>query len=144
MTVVVVGGAVTVLQFAEAAGTSRWLTAPLLLLGAVAVPSIGAELAVARREEIGLARLRGIHGIRLWRFLLVEPLLAIVLGTLLGLGVGAIGTVLTTRTWLDAAAPALQQPALVTAAVIAGAALVIVGLSAAAALASGLADEPHR
>ena len=47
MTVVVVGGAVTVLQFAEAAGTSRWLTAPLLLLGAVAVPSIGAELAVA-------------------------------------------------------------------------------------------------
>ncbi len=139
MTVVVVGGAVTVLQFAEAAGTSRWLTAPLLLLGAVAVPSIGAELAVARREEIGLARLRGIHGIRLWRFLLVEPLLAIVLGTLLGLGVGAIGTVLTTRTWLDAAAPALQQPALVTAAVIAGAALVIVGLSAAAALREPLA-----
>ncbi len=139
MTVVVVGGAVTVLQFAEAAGTSRWLTAPLLLLGAVAVPSIGAELAVARREEIGLARLRGIHGIRLWRFLLVEPLLAIGLGTLLGLGVGAIGTVLTTRTWLDDAAPALQQPALVTAAAIAGAALVIVGLSAAAALREPLA-----
>ena len=93
MAVVVVGGAVTVLQFAEAAGTSRWLTAPLLLLGAVAVPSIGAELAVARREEIGLARLRGIHGLRLWRFLLVEPLLAIVTGTLIGLAVGAVGTV---------------------------------------------------
>ena len=51
MSVVVVGGAVTVLQFAEAADTSRWLTAPLLLIGAVAVPSIGAELAVARRAE---------------------------------------------------------------------------------------------
>ncbi|HEV2798287.1 MAG TPA: FtsX-like permease family protein [Nocardioides sp.] len=139
MTVVVVGGAVTVLQFAEAAGTSRWLAAPLLLLGAVAVPSIGAELAVARREEIGLARLRGIHGLRLWRFLLVEPLLAIVVGTLLGLVVGAIGTVLATRTWLDDTAAALQQPAVLASAAIAGAALVIVGLSAAAALREPLA-----
>ncbi|RYC11440.1 FtsX-like permease family protein [Nocardioides zhouii] len=139
MTVVVVGGAVTVLQFAEAAGTSRWLTAPLLLLGAVAVPSIGAELAVARREEIGLARLRGIHGLRLWRFLLVEPLLAIAIGTLLGLAVGAAGTVLATRTWLDDTAAALQQPALVAAAAIAGAALVIIALSAAAALREPLA-----
>ena len=139
MTVVVVGGAVTVLQFAEAADTSPWLSAPLLLLGAVAVPSIGAELAVARREEIGLARLRGIHGTRLWRFLLVEPLLAIVAGTLLGLAVGAVGTVLATRTWLDAAAPALSQTALLAAAGIAGAGLVIVGLSAAAALREPLA-----
>ncbi len=139
MTVVVVGGAVTVLQFAGAAGTSRWLTAPLLLLGAVAVPSIGAELAVARREEIGLARLRGIHGLRLWRFLLVEPLLAIAVGTILGLAVGAVGTVLATRTWLTETADALQQPALVAAAAIAGAALVIVALSAAAALREPLA-----
>ena len=139
MTVVVVGGAVTVLQFAEAAGTSRWLTAPLLLLGAVAVPSIGAELAVARREEIGLARLRGIHGLRLWRFLLVEPLLAIVVGTLVGLAVGAAATVAATATWLDDASPALERPALVAAASIAGAALVIVGLSAAAALREPLA-----
>lgn len=134
MAAVVVAGAVTVLQFAEAAGTSRWLTAPLLLLGAVAVPSIGAELAVARREEIGLARLRGIHGFRLWRFLLVEPLLAIVVGTLIGIVVGAVGTVVTTKTWLDEAAAPLEQPALLAAAAIAGAALVIVGLSAAAAL----------
>lgn len=139
MSVVVVGGAVTVLQFAEAAGTSRLLAAPLFLLGAVAVPSIGAELAVARREEIGLARLRGIHGLRLWRFLLVEPLLAIVVGTALGLVVGAVGTVLTTGTWLDDTAPAQGQPALLAAAAIAGAALVIVGLSAAAALREPLA-----
>jgi hypothetical protein len=139
MTMVVVGGAVTVLQFAAAARTSPWLTAPLLLLGAVAVPSIGAELAVARREEIGLARLRGIHGVRLWRFLLVEPLLAIVVGTLLGLVVGALGTVLATRTWLGEAAPALEQSAVVAAAAIAGAGLLIVGLSAAAALREPLA-----
>lgn len=139
MSVVVVGGAVSVLQFAEAADTSRWLTAPLLLLGAVAVPSIGAELAVARREEIGLARLRGIHGLRLWRFLLVEPFLAIALGTLVGLGVGAVGTVVATSTWLADAAPALARPALAAAAAIAGTALLLVGLCAAAALREPLA-----
>ena len=139
MTLVVVGGAVVVLQFAVAAGTSPWLTAPLLLLGAVAVPSIGAELAVARREEIGLARLRGIHGLRLWRFLLVEPLLAIVLGAGIGVALGAVGTVLATRTWLDDAAPALDRTALLAAAGIAGAGLLIVGLSAAAALREPLA-----
>jgi hypothetical protein len=141
MTVVVVGGAVTVLQFAEAAGTSPWLTAPLLLLGAVAVPSIGAELAVARREEIGLARLRGIHGLRLWRFLLVEPLLAITLGALAGLAVGVAGTLFATSTWLGEAAPAIGRPALLAAAGIAGAGLVIVGLSAGAALREPLAAQ---
>ncbi|WP_374456948.1 ABC transporter permease [Nocardioides sp.] len=139
MTVVVVAGAVTVLQFARAADISPWLTAPLLLLGAVAVPSIGAELAVARREEIGLARLRGIHGLRLWRFLLLEPLLAIVLGALVGLALGAVGTVVTTRTWLDEAAEPWGRPALLATAAIAGVGLVIVGLSAAAALREPLA-----
>jgi hypothetical protein len=139
MTVVVVTGAVTVLQFARAADLSPWLTAPLLLLGAVAVPSIGAELAVARREEIGLARLRGIHGLRLWRFLLLEPLLAILLGALVGLALGAVGTVLTTRTWLDEAADPWSRTALLASAAIAGAGLLIVGLSAAAALREPLA-----
>ncbi|MDR7253207.1 hypothetical protein J2X46_002192 [Nocardioides sp. BE266] len=139
MTVVVVAGAVTVLQFARAADLSPWLTAPLLLLGAVAVPSIGAELAVARREEIGLARLRGIHGLRLWRFLLLEPLLAIVVGALVGLALGAVGTVLATKTWLDEAADPWGRPALLATAAIAGVGLVIVGVSAAAALREPLA-----
>ncbi|KQV77354.1 hypothetical protein ASC64_00415 [Nocardioides sp. Root122] len=139
MTVVVVTGAVTVLQFAHAADLSPWLTAPLLLIGAVAVPSIGAELAVARREEIGLARLRGIHGLRLWRFLLLEPLLAIVTGALVGLALGAVGTVLATTRWLDEAAAPVGQPALLTTAAVAGVGLVIVGLSAAAALREPLA-----
>ncbi|MCY7400445.1 MAG: hypothetical protein LH477_05710 [Nocardioides sp.] len=138
MTLVVVGGAVVVLQFARAAGTSAALAAPLLLLGAVAVPSIGAELAVARREEIGLARLRGIHGLRLWRFLLVEPLLAILLGTVAGLASGAVGTVLATGAWLDDAGAPLGPTALLTAAT-AGAGLVIVALGAAAALREPLA-----
>ncbi len=141
MTLVVVGGSVTVLQFAAAADTSPWLTAPLLLIGAVSVPSIGAELAVARREEVGLARLRGIHGARLWRFLLAEPLLAIVVGTALGLAAGAGATVLATSTRLDEAAPPLGSRALLTAVAIAGAGLLIVALSAAAALREPLAAQ---
>lgn len=139
MTTVVVGGAVGVLGFAAAAGTSRLLAAPLLLLGAVAVPSIGAELATARREEIGLARLRGIHGPRLWRFLLLEPLGAVVVGTVLGLALGAVVTVTSTARWLDEAADPLDRTAVLTAVATALAGLVIVVVASAAALREPLA-----
>ncbi|KRF34622.1 hypothetical protein [Nocardioides sp. Soil805] len=139
MTTVVVGGAVGVLGFAAAAGTSRLLAAPLLLLGAVAVPSIGAELATARREEIGLARLRGIHGPRLWRFLLLEPLGAVAVGTVLGLALGAGVTVASTSLWLDDAADPLDRAAVLTAVATAVAGLVIVVVSSAAALREPLA-----
>ncbi len=139
MTTVVVGGAVGVLGFAAAAGTSRLLAAPLLLLGAVAVPSIGAELASARREEIGLARLRGIHGPRLWRLLLLEPLGAVVAGTVLGLVLGGAVTVASTSVWLGQAAPPLGRTAVLTALGTALAGLVIVVVSSAAALREPLA-----
>ena len=105
MTAVVVGGAVAVLGFAEAAGTSRWLMSPLLLLGAVAIPSIGRELAVSRREEIGLARLRGIRGPRLGAVLLGEPLVTIALGTVLGLVLGWLVARTAGAAWLDAGGP---------------------------------------
>lgn len=139
MTAVVVGGAVGVLGFAAAAGTSRLLAAPLLLLGAVAVPSIGAELATARREEIGLARLRGIHGARLWRLLLLEPLGAVVVGTLLGLVLGGLVTVSSTALWLGEAADPLDRTAVLTALGTALAGLLIVVVSSAAALREPLA-----
>lgn len=139
MTAVVVGGAVGVLGFAAAAGTSRLLAAPLLLLGAVAVPSIGAELAAARREEIGLARLRGIQGARLWRFLLLEPLGAIVVGTALGVLLGAVVTVASTSWWLGDAADPLDRAAVLTALGTALGGLVIVVVSCVAALREPLA-----
>ena len=50
------------------------------MIGAVAVPAVGHELAIARREEVGLARLRGMHGARLVTFLLAEPLRRVVAG----------------------------------------------------------------
>ena len=139
MTAVVVGGAVGVLGFAAAAGTSRLLAAPLLLLGAVAIPSIGAELAAARREEIGLARLRGIHGARLWRFLLLEPLGAVVVGTALGLVLGGLVTTVATSLWLGEAAGPLDRVAVLTALGTALGGLVIVVVASAAALREPLA-----
>ena len=109
MTAVVVGGAVGVLGFAEAAGTSRLLAAPLLLLGAVAVPSIGAELAAARREEIGLARLRGIHGARLGASCSSSRSAPSCVGTALGVGLGGRVTIASTALWLGEAADPLDR-----------------------------------
>ena len=108
MAAVVVAGTVTVLGFAAAAGTSPWLVLPLAVIGALAVPAAGHELAVARREEIGLARLRGVHGARLVVFLLAEPLTAILLGAVAGVALGVAGTWLATWLWLDAPEVALS------------------------------------
>ncbi len=117
MTAVVTAGVVTVLGFGDvlrewSSGTggadedqaitiSRWLSLPLLVIGAVAVPAVGHELSIARREEVGLARLRGVHGLRMVVLLLAEPLLAVVVGALAGLALGLAGTWLTTRWWLE-------------------------------------------
>ncbi|UUZ61198.1 ATP-binding cassette domain-containing protein [Nocardioides sp. B-3] len=126
MTAVVVSGAVAVLSFARAAGTSARLMSPLLLLGAVAIPSIGRELASARREEIGLARLRGIRGIRLGSVLLAEPLVTIVLGTVLGFFVGRLVARVAGGAWLDADVPALGSTAAYVGLGTAAASLLIV------------------
>lgn len=126
MTTVVVSGAVAVLSFAEAAGTSAWLMSPLLLLGAVAIPSIGRELATARREEIGLARLRGIRGLRLESVLLAEPLVTIALGTALGYVLGRLVARAAGGAWLDADVPELGSTAAYVALGTAAASLLIV------------------
>lgn len=125
LTVVVVAGAVTVLGFADSADTSPMLAVPLLLLGAVALPATGRELAAARRGEIALARLRGLHGGQLAALLLVEPLVVLALGAALGVVLGGIGTWLAGTLWIDSAAgiPGLS-------AVLTGIAIVVVGLVA--------------
>ncbi len=133
MAAVVVAGTVTVLGFAAAAGTSPWLVLPLAVIGALAVPAAGHELAVARREEIGLARLRGVHGARLVVFLLAEPLTAILLGAVAGVALGVAGTWLSTWLWLDAPEVALSgsTPAAVAAVVAVGLLGVFVGMASA-------------
>ena len=137
LTVVVVAGAVTVIGFAESAGTSPRLAVPLLLLGAVAVPATGRELANARRTEIAIARLRGLQGGELYTLLAVEPLLVLLLGGVLGILLGGVGAWLASLAWVGASA-ALPGPT----AVVAGLAIVAVGLAAVLLGMAGALREP--
>lgn len=136
LTVVVVTGAVTVVGFARSAGTSPMLAVPLLVLGAVAVPATGRELAAARRGEIAIARLRGLQGGELATLLAVEPLLVLLAGGLVGLVLGSVGS------WLAGAAWA--EPALLPGlpAVLAGLGIVVVGLLAVLLGMAGALREP--
>lgn len=63
---------------------------PMLVLAVAGLPGLGAELAEARRAELGIAAVRGVHGLGLSRLLLPEPLLALLVGALVGnvLGIG--------------------------------------------------------
>jgi hypothetical protein len=137
LTVVVVAGAVTVIGFAQSAGTSPMLAVPLLLLGAVAVPATGRELASARRAEIAMSRLRGLQGRELYTLLAVEPLLVLVLGGVVGIVLGAAGSWLASRLWVDTAAALPGVSAL-----LAGAAIVAVGLAAVLFGMAGALREP--
>ena len=101
MSLVVVAGSVTLVGFAEHAAASIMLAAPLVLLGMVAVPATGQELGAARREEIAVARLRGLHGRALVRMLAIEPGLAVGAGGLVGYLLGTLGVWATARWWLD-------------------------------------------
>ncbi len=65
------------------------LAAPLVLLGAVALVAPARSVAAERRDDAALARLRGLGGARLVGQLLAEPVLALVAGGLVGLGVAA-------------------------------------------------------
>ncbi|WP_426247662.1 hypothetical protein [Nocardioides sp. LHG3406-4] len=137
MTVVVVGGAVAVTRFADAAGPSPWLALPLYLLGAVAIAETGRALASRRREEIGLHRLRGVRGLRLAVALLAEPGLAVLAGLLGGVLLGAAATVVLTDRWLDEAAAPLDATSVGIAALVA-----LGGLAAAGAGFAGGLREP--
>jgi hypothetical protein len=141
LTVVVTSGAVCVLGFADAAGTSSMLALPLLLLGVVAVPATGRELAAARRGEVAIARLRGLEGGALWTLLALEPLCVLVLGGVAGLGTGALGAKLAAATWVDSDASGigLTEVLTVIGIVVVGLVAVLVGM--AGALREPLADQ---
>lgn len=139
LSVVVVTGAVAVLAFADSAGTSRMLAVPLLLLGAVAVPATGRELALARRGEIALARLRGLQGGELSTLLVVEPLVVLVAGGAVGVGLGLVVGWLVVRAWSDPAATLGVGFGVVP--VLVGLAIVLAGLVAVlAGMASALRE----
>ncbi len=137
LTIVVVAGAVTVIGFAERADTSPMLAVPLLLLGAVAVPATGRELANARRSEIAITRLRGLQGGELYTLLAVEPLLVLLAGGVVGILLGAVGSWLAARVWVAASAGLPGVDAL-----LAGVGIVAVGLVAVLIGMAGALREP--
>ncbi len=123
---------VAVLEVATAAGGPPSIATPLVLLGAIALPTLGRELARARREEVGLARLRGLEGTRLVTRLAREPLAAIFLGVLIGLPLGSAVTRLAADRWLEQPAPWWPMwTTLVTIGVVASVAVaaVVAGMS---------------
>ena len=110
VTATVVAGTVAVLALGEAIGSSSAVVVPLLLLGLVAVPDTGRQLAAVRRREIAIGRLRGVTGRRLWAVLALEPLLVLVAGALVGLALGAGTALVVAHVWFG-------EPAVITSSV---------------------------
>ena len=133
LTMVVVAGVVAVIGFADSADTSVAVAVPLLLLGIVAVPATGRQLATVRRREIALARLRGITGGQLYAVLAVEPLLVLVAGSLLGVVLGGAVSWAAGRTWIEATSSTVGVTVLpwVASIVVIGLVAVLVGMAGA-------------
>ncbi|HET7196044.1 MAG TPA: FtsX-like permease family protein [Nocardioides sp.] len=140
LTAVVVAGVVAVISLAEGSRTSPAVAVPLLALGLVAVPDSGRQLAAMRRPEIAVARLRGVTGGQLAVTLAVEPFLVLVLGSLLGLALGALTAELAGAVGLggESSLPVTVLPA-VALVVVFGLVAVLVGM--AGALREPLADQ---
>ena len=107
LTVVVTAGTVAALGLAGPTGTPWSLVLPLLLLGLVAVPATGRELASVRRSEIAVARLRGVVGTQLSVLMAVEPLLVLVVGAAAGAGVGLAAAYAAGQLLVEQATPDL-------------------------------------
>ena len=142
LTAVVTAGTVAALRFAQASGASWGLALPLLIVGVAAIPATGAELAEARRREVTIARLRGLHGVRLIAFQLGEPLSAILSGAALGLVTGRMLGEVAVRRWLDLdEVPLAGRQGLYAAGVVVLLALIAVAWGGAADRGRPLADQ---
>ncbi|HEX3929747.1 MAG TPA: hypothetical protein VHW64_03520 [Nocardioides sp.] len=91
LALVVSGGSVAVVGASRAGHTPGAVAAMLALYGAVALAEQAARSVVERSKDVALARLRGLHGLRLVLFA-AGPLLAV---TLVGIAVGSVA-----GTWL--------------------------------------------
>ena len=85
---VVVAALLVAGQFTGQTGLTWGFALPLVVLAGVAFPTAGAELAAARREELGVSRLRGMHGRWYLVDLVAEPALSLLVGALLGVALG--------------------------------------------------------
>ena len=140
LTAVVVAGVVAVMGLAKGSGTSSAVGVPLLALGLVAVPTSGRQLAAMRRQEIAVARLRGVTGGQLAATLAVEPLVVLVLGSLVGLAAGALVAAVAAGLWVGAEL-SFGVTVLPTVALIVVVGLVAVLVGMAGALREPLAEQ---
>ncbi len=113
----------------------------LLLVGPVIVGVAVAGASAARRGEVGLLRLRGLGAGQLWRFVLIEPLVAVATGTVLGLliGVGAAHAAL--RWWLPTGVATAPIGLVTASAVLTGLAVVAGAVASTVAASSVLVRE---
>ncbi|HYJ66577.1 MAG TPA: FtsX-like permease family protein [Nocardioidaceae bacterium] len=102
-----------------------------VLVGVLAVVLITTISARRRRQEIALAKLRGIRGLRLAAVAVSEPLAVLLIGVVAGMPLGwGVGTV-ASRAWLGDVAVSLPTEALVWPAVVFGLAAIgmVVGIA---------------
>jgi hypothetical protein len=101
LTAVVVAGCMVSVRYSELTDTPVGSIGVLLVLGAVVTSVQAATTARERRSEIALAQIRGRHGVGLFASFLVEPMVLITLGAVVGVGVGKGVLALAVRLWLD-------------------------------------------
>ena len=133
LTAVVVAGVAAVDAFTREAGTSPAVAVPLLLLGLVAVPATGHQLASVRRGEIAIARMRGLTTGPLYAVLALEPLVVLVAGALAGVALGAAVAAVAGSLWIGDSALTLGVTAIpwVAGVVVVALAAVVVGMASA-------------
>lgn len=137
---VVTSGTITVLGFSEESGASPWLALPLLLIGLVSLPTVGRELAIARRSEVAVARLRGVHGPRFGRLLIGEAFVALLVGVVVGVVVGPALTWVLTDAWLGKAGLGLGGATWLGAGAVLGGGIIGVAVGLAGASREPLGD----
>lgn len=101
---VVVAGCLVAARFSELTGIPAGSVGVLLLLGVVALSVQAAASARSRRSEIALAQIRGRHGVRLFAYVLTEPVTVLLLATVAGVLLGRLVIRLAADRWLETAA----------------------------------------
>lgn len=98
----VVAGTVVAVGFSGLVDVSRGSAGTLVLLGFVAIAAQSVESVRRREPELALARLRGLRGVRLQLFIVVEPAVIVLAGAVIGVAGGWLAGRAAVEAWLPA------------------------------------------